>query len=126
MYYKDLRLLGNHHEHPPCKLLDDPWLDAMNTVEVPLQQAGCLEEALLAHVALLLMLLLPVLSQVVGVEKLRVTDVALDQMRLAQVPLDFSCGCERPAAFRTLLGSVDILLVLFQVLEGAVTVAAAM
>ena len=122
----DPRLLGNHHEHPPCKLPDQPWLDAMYSVQVLLQQASCLEELLLTHVALLFMLLLSVLRHVGWVEELGVADVALDQMSLAHVSLDFSCGCELPAAFRTLLSSVNIVNVLFQVLEGAVTVAAAM
>ena len=122
----DEPLLGNHHEHPPCELPDQPWLDAMNSVQVLLQEASCLEEPLLTHVALLLMLLLSVLCHVGGVEELGVADVTLHQMGLAHVSLDFSCGCELPVAFRALLGSEDILSVLLQVLEGAVTVAAAM
>ena len=88
---RDRRLLRDHHEHSPSKLLDDPWLDAMHNVKMPLQKAGSLQEPLLADVALLLMLLLLVLPQVVRVEELGVADVALSQMDLAHVPLQLSC-----------------------------------
>ena len=79
--------MSDHHEDSSSKLLDDPWLDVMHGVEVPLQQAVSLQEPLLAHVTLLLVLLLPVLAKIVGVEELSVAYVAFDQMNLAQVAL---------------------------------------
>ena len=106
--------MRDHHEHSPRELLEDPRLDAMNDVKMPLQQAGGLQEPLLAHVAFFLVLLLHVLAEVVGVEKFLVADVAFNLMDLAQVPLQLSCQGELPAAFRTLLSSMDVPDVLLQ------------